>query len=165
MFNVYPQPAATNRFVLKSNTAGQILLPSMSSPASATTSSTSVAFGAWAEVTSATAAEYYVTGVLAFADAADATASVYAPLYVDIGMGGAGSETSLSVVPVGSSIGRFNTTSPKFAPGGHQLLDAPIRVAAGSRLAVRTALASTASVARACTVYLLAVPYSAVEGN
>lgn len=165
MFNVYPQPVATNRMVLKQNTAGQVLLPSMGSPVTATTSSTSLAFGAWAEVASATATEYYITGVMAFLDVADATASVYAPLYVDIGTGGAGSETSLSLIPIGSSIGRYNSTSPKFAPGGHQLLDAPIRVATGTRLAVRTALWATAGTTRACIVNLLAVPYSAVEGN
>lgn len=163
-FNVYPQPVATNRMVLRQNTAGQILLPPLQSSVTATTSSATETFGGWAQVIASTSVEYYITGVLAFTTA-DTAVGVYAPLYVDIGIGSAGGETSLSLVPIGTGIGRFGNTTARFASGGHALLDAPVRVAAGSRLAVRTALHNPGAASQTCVVYLIAVPYSAVEGN
>lgn len=162
-FNVYPQPVSTNRFVLKQNTAGQVILPGVTSSVGANTSTLDSRFGSWVEVTASTSVEYYITGVVATITVA--ASAIAPPLFVDIGMGGAGAETSLSTVAIGSSNGQYGGSTPRFAPGGHQLLDAPIRLAASSRLAVRVALFNVQSATQSCNVYLLVVPYSAVEGN
>lgn len=164
-FNVYPQPVTASRLVLKQNTPGQILLPSLGSAVSASTDSVNESFGAWTQVTASTAAEYYITQVVAYNGSLASTAGIQAPVYVDIGRGGSGSEVSQGVVPVAKSIPLFGGSPTNVIPGGGERVDPMIRVAAGQRLSVRVALAVPATSTRTIKVYLVVVPISAVEGN
>lgn len=143
------------KMVTKSNTAGQALLS-----ASATTSSTNGTMGSWAQVTASTAAEYYIGSVGAIVTTTTGS-GWYGPILVDIGIGGAGAETLVaSVVIMGEQT--YNSSAE---PSGFAALDVPLRVAAGTRVAIRASLAATGAATRAVLTYLSATPVANVEGN
>jgi hypothetical protein len=156
----YPAASTTvtvnpSRLVTKSSTAGQTLLS-----ATAVTSSTDATMGSWVQVTASTSAEYYISSVAGICTTTTGS-GWYGPILVDVAIGGAGSESVIaSVVLMGSQ-----TYSGVTEPAGMAPLGVPLRVAAGTRLAVRASVAGTGTTTRSVLVYLAATTLTNTEGN
>jgi hypothetical protein len=138
-------------FFAKQNTASQVVLS-----VTATASTTNGAFGSWGQATASSAADYYVTGLSAVQTAGNAVAASH--IVVAVGYGGSGSETTLGVLTLAGAGAAFD--------GGQAGFEAPPRIAAGQRIAVRVAVDPTAPTPAAqLYVFLWLVPFSSVEGN
>lgn len=90
----------------------------------------------WAQVVASTAAAIYLVGVK-FNTASAGTSIFVVEFELDIGTGGAGSETVVSTLP-GHVISYTNDRDK----GAVYLLPYPVAVASGTRIAVRTRLAN-----------------------
>lgn len=153
----YRSGASTGRLVTKANTAGQqAWTVATFTPGSGT-------YSAWQEVTSSLDAEFYIVGIHALMNNSLDTFYV-GPITVDVGQGGSGAEVTLGTVLItgidaiyqGSSLWGYHR-------GGPASLLVPLRVTAGSRIAVRAQCASNGTAG--LQVNVLAVPYVNVEGN
>ena len=150
---VFPGPLVT-----KADTAGQTALPTTLTYTTATTSASPTTFGAWVQVVASTAAEYLIVGV-----AARTALSLGGPIFVDVGEGGAGSESSIGMTVIDGITPLASAAT--LAPGGDARFGIPMRVSASTRLAVRAALGDPNGSTRSVTIQLLVVPYTNVAGN
>jgi hypothetical protein len=158
----YPAASTTitpSKLVTKANTASQILLAGLTGT-TATTSTSDLTMGSWAQVTASTSAQYYITGLSAH-NITTTGSSWWGPIYVDIAIGGAGSET---LVASASIIGSM-TFAATVEPGGNVPLAVPLRISSGTRVAVRAAMYAVNANAKSIIVHLWAVPFTSVEGN
>ena len=113
-------------------------------------------------MTASSAAEWVITGVAASIDGTGG-ASDDLPVYVLVGIGGAGAETSVAEVPV--------ITTPATSGGGTQnnpagavALAPGLRISASTRIAVAVAFQNTAS-GQSVNVTLIYTPWANLEGN
>lgn len=145
----YPATATSTKLpVTKANTAGEAIL--------ATGTVTSGAPSAWVQISASLAADTVVTAVQAVAAAAGFGTT--AQSYIEIGYGGAGSETVVATAPLQLS---YDGASKRLA---NATLGIPVRVASGQRLAIRISDNSgTSGSSVALSVY--GVPYANLEGN
>lgn len=151
--------AGTRRLITKSGSAGALVLPNATGVGVANATS-DLGYGSWGQLVASASAEYLLVGVSA--RLSNITAGQQGPIIVDIGSGGAGSETVLDTVLIfGSELLPTVTTSNYI--GGQRDFTVPIRVPAGTRLAARAALTVASSSANSVTVVLRAVPYANLE--
>lgn len=125
--------------------SGYLVMPAAATGIDPANAGTAWNNGAWSELTSSTGEDRSVIGVIYGWDAQDNNTLVQAE--IDIGTGGAGSETAVSTVPAykqRSMTGSFNSAiltgsddhTPVFFP-------APIEITSGTRVAVRVRSSDT----------------------
>jgi hypothetical protein len=151
----YRAGGSAGRLVTKSAASGSTLLPSIAALTTVTTDSGNLSYGSWAQVVASSTVEYVVTGV--YAQTTDTVTTV--PWYVDLGTGGAGSESvkaTLAFGILGAAGYLRNVVQP---------LTVPIRIPAGTRIAARVCATNTGGGNRNLDIALLVTPYVNIEGN
>lgn len=149
--SIFPASNA-GRLVCKQSTAGQLGLPTTGA---VVISGSHTAWPAWAQLVASTAAEYYLTGLTAWAES-----SVVAHyLRVQVGTGAAGAETVMGEVVLPAALDGNN-----YRVAGHGVFAAPLRIPISTRVAVR-AWVPGAAAGLSVVLMALATPYAAVEGN
>lgn len=151
----YPAAALNPfRLVTKADAASTVILGSVDVASDSGSAST---YGSWYQVISSTAAESYITElVVGLSIGGSAPASSDAPLTLQLGVGGAGSE-----------VVKYERIPPltAFTAGGAYLvkLDVPLHISSGKRVAARIK-ARTSSVV-VLTITVCGLPISQTEGN
>lgn len=128
---------------MKTSGGGYYLIPA--GPAqgtSVTTSATDNAYGSWAELRSASGNALFIVGVAVY----DTATPEY--LQIDIGTGGAGSETSISEIKVHPKVVDADVDQVVILPF-------PVPVAANTRIACRSAGGGGGSTTSAITLYVI----------
>jgi hypothetical protein len=137
--------------VTKANTAGQTNLGTNAYDSVAiTTSSIGATFTPWVQYVASMASEKVITGITV---KLTSIGVVDWPIVIQIGVGGAGSETALCDIPV-------HETGSAVVP---VVLPTPLRITAGSRVAARAWVSNTTGGGVSCALY--GVPYVNLEGN
>jgi hypothetical protein len=157
--SIFPATGGGSAFVCKQSTAGQLALPTAAGAGVSVTAPDS-SWGSWAQVVASSAAEYFLTGVTVWG-APKPTAH---HLRIQVGSGSAGSETTLGEVVVPPSILVAYSTPTGWACSGTELFAAPLRVPISTRIAVRGMVYNVTGTL-AASLMVLAVPYTAIEGN
>lgn len=142
--------ASSGRLMVKQNTAGQYLIGSLSLTATNGTT-------AYSQLTASLASESIVTQVYAVSGASSFDRGSQS--YVDIAVGGSGSESSVGTTPIHNA--SSSSVTVNLAIG---FLPVPSRIAAGQRVTVRLTAGSTLAGSQV-TIYLWGVIYTNLEGN
>ena len=149
--SIFPASNA-GRLVCKPSTAGQLGLPTTGA---VVISASNSAWPAWSTLLASTAAEYYLTGLTAWAT----YSAVAYYLRIQVGTGAAGAETVMGEVVLPTDLAGSN-----YRAAGHGVFAAPLRIPISTRLAVR-AWVPGAAAGLSTVLMALATPYAAVEGN
>lgn len=144
----YPSTTVNSKLaVTKSNTAGASQVGTVTLTGNAATSS-------WGQVTASLTAETVFTSISLQSSAAPGLASYN---YVEVGIGGAGSEVAIAAEPIVPNPG-----ATAFATVVR--LSVPLRVAAGQRVAARVTIPGSMN-GSSVLVAVHGAPYANLEGN
>lgn len=148
------------RLITKVDTAGPQVIGAASGAISVSLGGSTFSYGAWSQVLASSSSEYLVTAVEFRCSTA---VSGMAQARLEIGKGAAGSEVTLAAVPLAGIVGVASASTHYW--GGVFALPTPIRVATGSRIAVRGAPLAAGMFSASVDIYLHVTPYSNIEGN
>lgn len=147
-----------SRLAGKAGAVAQVILPTATTEVTITPSNTSGTYGSWSQVVASSAADYYVTGLTYRVLTLPSGGTPYG-LWFDIGFGGSGSESVVATVGSQNAAGYAVNTFTDIP------LEVPARVAAGSRIAVRSVWQQVGTGAGTFGVRLWVTSVANVEGN
>lgn len=147
-------PAATTNTYRNATKADTASSTSLGSATVSADSGVGGSYGSWYQIIASTAVESYITSIAVHYTTAGASGDL--PVYLQLAMGGAGSEVVKweRIIPFPSSAANLPVIVP---------LDVPFRVTASKRIAARVQVQSATS--RDFSVRVYGLPISQTEGN